>query len=133
MIEFIEGKAEYFRNGAVFEKAEVGDKFSYITYQQWGGGIQSALDLKVIRAGKRDIICARISGSQEEFTFKRAARDNNCFPIGHEKVIKARQSIVRQNRRYKCLKFLESIRKEFDDEFMDAVEAFEIRKSKGEQ
>jgi hypothetical protein len=132
MIEFIEGNAEYFRNGVVFEKAEVGDKFSYITYQQWSGGIQSALDLKVIRAGKRDIICTRIYGSQEEFTFKRASRDGNCYPIGHEKVIEARKDIIRQNRKHKCLKFLESVRKEFDDEFMDAVEAFEIRKAKSE-
>jgi hypothetical protein len=123
MIEF---KSNTYREWTSFEQAEVGDEFSCIFYGQWSRDPSSVRDLKVIRAGKRDIVCSKPDGG-EEFRFSRNGQAGNCYPIGHEKIKEARRAIFKSNRQKKCLSILEKNRLEYDDILMDAIEAFEIR------
>jgi len=124
MIEFNETD-----NRASFENAVVGDMFSWVAYGQWSRGPSSAYDMKIIRAGKRDIICVPVhsTNGSAETKFSRKDRAANCYQIGHPNVTKARQEIRRKNRRHACLTILEKARLEYDDELMDAIEAFANR------
>jgi hypothetical protein len=117
----------HWTNGISFENAEVGDTFSHVAYGQWSTCPVSAFDMKVIRAGKRDIICVPVNSSNgsAETKFSRKDRASSCYPIGHEKVTEARTEIRRRIRIRNCRVILEKA--VFDDELMDAIEAFANR------
>jgi len=114
-------------SGANFEGVEVGDTFACVFYMQYSRGISSAPDLKVIRAGKRDVFCKPVSYDGREIKFTRKGLNRDCYPLGHEKVLKAREEIRFANRSRRCLKIMEANRNNYDDELMDAIEAFDFR------
>jgi hypothetical protein len=116
--------------------AKVGDTFSHIAYARYGTGTLSVYDYKVIRAGKRDIVCHafKVNGSvvlnggdslPTEFKFKRSDYHLEFYEIGSDKIIAKRAEMLLANRKARCWGFLTTCQsKNYDDEFIVAVEAF---------
>jgi hypothetical protein len=116
--------------------AKVGDTFSHIAYARYGTCTLSVYDYKVIRAGKRDIICHafKVNGSvvlnvggslPTEFKFKRSDYHLEFYEIGADKIIAKRAELLFYNRKTRCYNFLANLSgKNYDDEFIIAVEAF---------
>ena len=114
-----------------------GDKFSNITYSEYGNGIVSAYDYVVVRTGKRDVVAHAIGrngevftnmgdGTPREFRFRRT--DEVC-EIGAVEISKARDTIAKKNRIAKVRNFLDAYRaSDFDEEFVLATEAFMKRR-----
>jgi len=117
------------------ENIKVGDKFFAPEYHEHGGGIKSAFNYLVIKAGKRDIRCHALSngepirwtgnGEIREFVFKRTSE---VYEIGAPEIIKMRKEIAFKNHQSQYSSFLRSTsHAKFDAEFMDAIEAFKKR------
>jgi len=119
------------------ETIKVGDKFSQITYQQYGSGVASAYDYIVIRAGKRDVVANAMKnncevltnvgdGKPREFKFRRT---DDVYEIGAVEVAEARKEIAKTNRHSRIVNFLQNTgNPTYDEEFMVAVEAFMKRR-----
>lgn len=105
----------------------VDDFFFIAEFYKFGGGLKSVTPYTVKKILKRDVVCESDTGKELRFPIK--SNVCNCYLPNSEDLNNLLKEEETRKRRLKCIRFLEDhpLKHHIDDEFMNAIEAYEAR------
>lgn len=129
MIKFHENNDNeiFYKNIMLASHLAVNDHFVKAVFHRINGCLNSLTPYTVKKILKRDVVCESDSGKELRFSINSVVYD--CFLPDSEDLNNLLKEDEHRKRRLKCLLFLEkhTFNRHIDDEFMDAIEAYEER------